>query len=127
MNLLRSIVLSAIKSEPRNISLQLSNSSILNNFREEVTLTGSLTNELGRKVSQGVSVVFIDNLEDGTAAEGVFRLEQLTSNSNSQVSVQYSAGLIEPNQFINLQVLILDENNNPTSITDLKKIFIRTE
>ncbi|MFC4634082.1 hypothetical protein ACFO3O_09200 [Dokdonia ponticola] len=119
-------IITAIPSEPASISLQASAFNVDNNFDSEITLTGNLKNELGNKVSNGFSVRFEDTFENGTLVGGSYRESSLVS-SNGLISTIYSPGPVTANQYINLEVIVLDENSNDTDITETIQIFITTE
>ncbi|WP_299221881.1 hypothetical protein [uncultured Aquimarina sp.] len=114
-------------SIPSNISLNASAFSVLNNFDGEITLTGSLSNEIGRKVSSGNKVKFEDFFADGSPVNGQYRAQSLSSGADSKVSTVYSPGEIDENQTITLRVTVLDDNGEETNISDSIEIFITTE
>ncbi|MGV6832520.1 MAG: hypothetical protein ACWA5P_13280 [bacterium] len=118
--------LTAVISEPATINLQASAFNVDNNFDSEISFTGNLRNENGAKVSNGFSVRFEDSFSDGSPVNGSYREEAL-STSNGQVSTIYSPGPIAPDQFINMKVIVLDENGNDTAITAELEIYITTD
>ncbi|MEL6811544.1 MAG: hypothetical protein AAFP76_09435 [Bacteroidota bacterium] len=116
-----------IKSTVNSISIEPSAFSMLNNFQSEITIEGLLLNEEGKKASRGVVVEILDKLSDGSPANGELRAKQLTSNGDSKISFIYSAGLIDPNQFVTIEAVVLDENGEPSNLNTSIEIFIRTE
>lgn len=110
-----------------SINTLVSAPSLLPNFSEELTVTGKLVNENGKKVSNGVSVLFEDLLLNGNSANGNFRAINSNSNSESEVSAIYSAGNIEADQFVLLKITVLDESGTITSIASQQSIYIRTK
>lgn len=122
----RKFVISTVRSNSSTVNLTSSSVSILNNFDSEVTLTATLSSELGNKVSEGTKVKFSDFLQDGSSAEGVFREQKLSSNENSQVSVNYNIGNLDPNQNITLIVEVLGKDGDPLSVKDSISLFVKT-
>lgn len=118
-----SIELEAQKSEVKNITISASAFSVDNNFDDEIKLTAKLTNENGKKVSNGYKVIFEDKLEDGSNINGSYRDESLDSN-NGEVTTIYTPGIISASQNAILKVTVLDENGAKTSITDQIKLRI---
>lgn len=114
-------------SFPYSMSLSKSSNSAQAGFIGEVTIEGLILNELGSKASQGVRVRFKDTFADGSPAGGVFRAENLMSNSQSKVSAIYSPGQISENQFITIHAEVLDSGGNPTDINESTEIFAYTE
>ncbi|MGJ8665170.1 MAG: hypothetical protein ACSHW7_02290 [Patiriisocius sp.] len=111
-------------SIPHSIIISKSSNSVQSGFIGEVTIEGLILNEFGRKASQGVKVKFTDVLSDGSPAGGIFRAENLVSNSDSKVSTIYSPGIISEDQFITIKVEVLDNNGNLTGINNSTEIFV---
>ncbi len=116
--------LTSINSEPSSISISSSAFSVYNNFDSEITLEAVLSNENYGGVSSGVKVRFTDTFSDGTPVNGSFRSQSLTSNSQSKVSTIYSPGTIDPDQYINLTVEVLDDDENPIGISDIIDVYV---
>lgn len=111
-------------SEPAKIVLAANSFSVYNNFDGEIELTGTLTNSKGNGVSKGRKVVIEDYDNNFNRISGVFRNQNLTTKTDSKVSVTYSPGQLVPNQYINLVASVLNEAGNKTAISDTVKVFI---
>ncbi|WP_299110458.1 hypothetical protein [uncultured Winogradskyella sp.] len=116
-------IVTSQKSIPSNINIEASAFSVGNSYESEVTLTGSLSSEIGRKVSDGYQVVIKDTFEDGTPVNGVYRASALITN-NGLISVVYSPGNISPNQFITIEAIVIDENGLETDIVNQLQLYI---
>lgn len=115
--------LSSIKSVPATINLQASAFSVANSFDSEIVVTGTILNSEGKKASNGYRVIINDTFENGMVVNGLFRETSLVTN-NGQVSFIYSPGPVNPDQFINLTVTILDERGSTIGVTNQIKIYI---
>lgn len=88
----------ATLSEPATLQLTADALSVLNNYEGEITLTARVLNANGKPASSGFEVEFSDVFLNDSAVGGRFRPGSTqTSDNNSQVSVNYSPGLV-PNQ-----------------------------
>ena len=96
----------------------------MSNFRGEVTINGVLTSSRGTKVSNGVEVAFLDFLENGELANGLYRTEKLKSDSSSIVSVVYTPSDIVPNQFVSIRGIVLDSLEQHPDIESSTNIYI---
>ena len=117
------IELNLVKSKASKIELNSSAFSVKADFGSEVTISGILKNEVGKKVTVGHEVRIRQYLENGDEFEGHFRSIQLISNSKSSISFVYTPGKIEPNQTITLVVEVYD-NDLLTEATDSIEIFV---
>lgn len=115
--------LSSIKSVPATIDLQASAFSVANSFDSEIEVTGTISNSEGKKASDGYRVIINDTFENGMAVNGLFRETSLVTN-NGQVSFIYSPGPVNPDQFINLTVTILDEGGSTIGVANQIKIYV---
>ena len=86
-----------------------------------------MRSESGQKVSEGTQVWFLDYLEDGSPAEGKFRIINGVSNVDSKVNAIYSPGLVTANQNITIEVRVLNVDGETTSVTDTKEIYINSD
>lgn len=121
-----STVIPSIRSVPSSVSLSINSFSIEQNYGSEVTLSATVLNSEGKKVSNGAKARFRDVFEDGTPVNGRFREERLSSNNESVVSAIYSLGLVEINQEITIIVELLDDEENLLGISDSKRIIVTT-
>jgi len=110
-------------SLPESITLSASSNFVQSNYQGEVIIEGQILNSEGEKASQGVKVEVIDLLDDGTSASGIFRSEQLSSNSDSKVSMVYTPGFLSSNQFVTIHVELIDIDGNLLGISDSIQIF----
>lgn len=115
--------LNSIRSVPSSINLQASAFSVANSFESEISITGSIQNEEGRKASNGYQIVIYDTFNDGTAVNGLIRNASLVSN-NGQISFIYSPGPVEADQFLTIAATVLDENGIPIGVTNQIQVYI---
>jgi len=99
-----------IPSTPIKVELSANKFSALNNFQDEVLITGQLFNDSNKKVSKGYTVKLVDSL-DGNEFVGRFRNGSLTTGSTSMISVNYSAGEVEAGKEVILKVLEVNDIN----------------
>lgn len=115
--------LATTKSIPASINLKASAFSVANSFDSEIKITGTVLNSDGKKVSNGYKVVVNDSYQNGNAVNGLLRETSLTTN-NGQISFIYSPGSVNPEQFINMSVIVLNEEGLLTEITNQIEIYV---
>jgi hypothetical protein len=106
------------KSVPATIKLSGSAPAISANYKSEITITGLLANSTGGKVSTGAKVVFEDFLPGGIPANGTFRMVNINSDMNSQVSGIYSIGNVTLGTKISIVCTVLNDLGQKTSVGD---------
>ena len=119
--------LKSFESLPNGVSLTKSTNSVEAGYLGEVTIEGIIANDEGAKASQGVRAVVNDFLEDGSPANGVFRALQLTSNGESKISMIYSPGPILNDQFVTIEVTLVDAQGNSMGIQNNIQVFVFNE
>ena len=111
-----SIIVTA--SVPKSIKVTANSFFVWSNYQSEVTITGTLFNQAGNKVSTGVNVLLEDYFPGGVPIGGRRREESLKSNSDSKVSVIYSPGGVPVGSDIWIKMTVLDALGNKTDIKD---------
>lgn len=117
---------SLIESVP--VSIKVSNSSFFvwnNDLKSEVTITGTLFNSSGKKVSMGNNVIGEDYFENNMPVGGRFRETFLSSNSDSKVSTIYTPGNVPVGSNIFIKLTLLDDLGVKTNIRDSVLITIK--
>ncbi len=117
------IALGSILSVPDTINLQASAFSVSNSFDSEIQIVGNVLNNLGKKASNGYQIIVNDTFQNGTPVNGLYRETSLITN-NGQISFIYSPGAVSPNQFINLEAIVLDQGGAPIGVANQIQIYI---
>ena len=112
-----------IKSLPSTTSLDVSAFSVANSYQNEVTISGSVLSDIGKKASDGYQVLIQDTFEDGLPINGAYR-ESALITKNAAFSVIYSPGPIPSDQFINIKATVLDENGAVTEVINQIQLYI---
>lgn len=108
----------ASASNPASIDLKPSGFGITSNFASQVFLTAFLKNASNKNVSNGVPVLFEDELLNGNPAGGRFRIIQGVTADSSKVSAYYSAPSYPIGTTIKIRSTVLDEKGLKTTIKD---------
>ncbi len=107
------------KSTPSTLTLNSDASTVKTGYRKEVFITALFSNSTGKKVSLGNNADFKDVWEDGSPANGIFRILNKSSDIESTIKIAYSIGET-PIQESKVKIIgtVLNDNGSHSSIID---------